>query len=61
MYGFKKIRHPDGDNIYMNEHFKEGARHLLSNINRKIREDKEETLAIYTGGQNSNEGGRVGR
>lgn len=58
MYGFKKIRHPDGDNIYMNEHFKEGARHLLSNINRKIR---EEALAIYTGAQNGNEGGRVGR
>ena len=22
MYGFKKIRHSEGDNVYMNEHFK---------------------------------------
>ncbi len=35
MYGFNKKRHPDGDNVYMNEYFKEGSRHLLSNIVRK--------------------------
>jgi hypothetical protein len=40
MYGFKKVRHPDGDNVYMNENFKEANRHLLSNINRKIKDDK---------------------
>ena len=37
MYGFKKIRHNEGENVYMNENFKSGSKHLLKNINRKIK------------------------
>lgn len=49
MYGFRKIRHSDGDNVYMNDHFKQGAKHLLKNITRKIKEDKEEQIEVYRG------------
>lgn len=61
MYGFKKVRHADGDNIYMNDYFKEGSRHLLSNISRKIKEEKEEVLAIYDRSQSYSDGSRVSR
>lgn len=33
--------------MYSNEHFKEGVKHLLRNITRKIREDKEEQVELY--------------
>jgi hypothetical protein len=61
MYGFKKIRHPDGDNVYMNEHFKDSSRHLLPNIVRKLREEKDEELALYSQPQNNSDPGRVGK
>jgi hypothetical protein len=38
MYGFKKTRHPDGENVYTNEDFKAGSRQLLKNIERKMPE-----------------------
>ena len=38
MYGFRKVRHSDGDNVYLNEHFKRGCPHLLNNITRKLRD-----------------------
>ena len=25
MYGFKKVRHSDGDNVYYNEYFRQGG------------------------------------
>jgi len=42
MYGFHKIRHEDGENVYMNEHFKMGGKHQLRNISRRIKDIKEE-------------------
>ncbi len=33
----------------MNENFKGGAKHLLKNINRKIKEEKEEQVQVYRG------------
>lgn len=50
MYGFRKIRHADGDNVYTNENFKKGAKNLLKNITRKIREDKEDQVQLYNRG-----------
>lgn len=47
MYGFRKIRHEDGDNVYLNENFKKGNRVLLKNIKRKINLEKEDRIAIY--------------
>ena len=47
MYGFRKIRHQEGDNVYMNEYFKLNSRHLLKNITRKVKEDKEEQVEVY--------------
>jgi hypothetical protein len=47
MYGFRKIRHPDGENVYLHEYFKQGAKQLHRNITRKIREDREDRLALY--------------
>jgi len=36
MYGFSKIRHDEGENVYMNPNFKCGEKELLLNIKRKI-------------------------
>jgi len=47
MYAFRKIRHHEGDNVYMNDNFKQGNRQLLKNIVRKVKEDKDVTVAIY--------------
>lgn len=47
MYGFKKIRHPEGDNVYMNEHFQEGNPPLLANIHRKMRDDRDGEVVLY--------------
>lgn len=47
MYGFRKIRHEDGDNVYENENFKRGNRALLKNIKRKVNLEKEDRIAIY--------------
>ena len=47
MYGFRKIRHTEGDNVYLNDHFKKGVRHLLKNITRKIREEREDQVELY--------------
>jgi hypothetical protein len=44
MYGFRKTRHSDGENVYFNENFKMGGKHLLKNINRKIKDEKEEQI-----------------
>jgi len=33
----------------MHQHFKYGANSLLKNINRKIREEKEERIVVYQG------------
>jgi hypothetical protein len=38
----------------MNEHFRMGGRHQLRNINRRIREEREERMMLYS------EGGRQG-
>lgn len=32
----------------MNEHFRVGSRHQLRNINRRIREEREDRVAIYS-------------
>lgn len=40
MYGFKKTRHTDGENVYFNQDFRAGGRQLLKNIERKTAEDK---------------------
>jgi UDP-glucose 4-epimerase len=61
MYGFKKIRHPDGDNVYMNEHFQKGNPPQLANIVRKMREDKEEELELYGEDHDVPDGRRVGK
>ena len=47
MYGFRKIRHNDEDNVYMNDNFRLNGKHLLKNINRKVKEDKEEQVEVY--------------
>ena len=52
MYGFKKIRHNEGENVYMNEHFKTGSRHLLKSIARKIKEEKDEQVELYANKSN---------
>lgn len=57
MYGFRKTRHPDGDNVYMHEHFRAGHRQLLRHINRRMREDREERIVATQG----EERGRSGR
>jgi hypothetical protein len=56
MYGFRKIRHADGENVYMNEYFKIGGKQLLKNINRKIREEREERVSVYQGAVVKHEG-----
>jgi hypothetical protein len=50
MYGFRKIRHSDGENVYQHEHFRSGSRAQLKHINRKMREEREERLLLYQGG-----------
>jgi heat shock transcription factor len=40
MYGFRKTRHPDGDNVYMHDHFQRGHKHLLRHITRRMREER---------------------
>ena len=49
MYGFRKTRHSDGDNVYLHDHFKLGSKHLLKNIVRKVRDDREEQIELYRG------------
>lgn len=61
MYGFKKIRHPDGDNVYLNENFRQGSKHLLQNIVRKMKDDKDDDLALYSHQHVSPDSGRVGK
>jgi hypothetical protein len=56
MYGFKKTRHPDGENVYINQDFRAGARQLLKNIERKTSEGKEEIVMAYSGSCLRNEG-----
>jgi len=34
----------------MNDNFKQGNRQLLKNIIRKVKEEKDDTVAIYAGG-----------
>ena len=46
MYCFRKVRHFDGENVYQNDYFKKGAKHLLKNITRKVKEEKEE-VEVY--------------
>lgn len=41
MYGFKKVRHAEGENVYMNPLFQAGRPHQLKNISRKIREERD--------------------
>ena len=41
MYGFNKMRHPEGEDIYANRYFKKGCRNDLRKINRKIRQAPE--------------------
>lgn len=49
MYGFSKIRHDEGDNVYMNENFKKAQKHLLPNIKRKINQtEKDDKIAVYS-------------
>lgn len=57
MYGFRKTRHPEGDNVYMHDHFQRGHKHLLRHITRRMREEREERVALQqTGGRS--EGGK---
>lgn len=54
MYGFNKIRHEEGDNVYTNENFKRDEKDLLFNIKRKINQvEKEDKMAVYNPSQNS--------
>lgn len=54
MYGFNKIRHEEGDNVYTNENFKRDEKELLFNIKRKINQvEKEDKMAVYNPSQNS--------
>lgn len=37
--------------MYQNDNFKAGAKHLLKNIVRKVKEEKEEQVQLYRGGR----------
>jgi hypothetical protein len=50
MYGFRKTRHPDGDNVYMHEHFRAGHKQLLRHINRRMREQREDRIVLQGAG-----------
>jgi hypothetical protein len=41
IYSFKKVRHADGENVYVHPHFIRGKPHLIKHIVRKSREEKE--------------------
>jgi hypothetical protein len=48
MYGFSKIRHNEGDNVYTNENFKRDEKEELSKIKRKINQgEREDKVALY--------------
>ena len=46
IYSFKKVRHSDGENVYAHPHFIKGKSHLIKNILRKSREEKEDGAPV---------------
>ena len=51
MYGFSKVRHDEGENVYKNDNFRRYNKSLLRNIKRKINAaEKEDKLMVYTPG-----------
>ena len=54
MYGFNKIRHEEGENVYKNENFVRNQEEQLKNIKRKINSstEKEDRMVLYNPNNN---------
>ena len=50
MYDFHKLRHSEGENVYGNDNFRANNHALLRNISRKVKEEREDRLALYQEG-----------
>jgi len=49
MYNFNKVRCTEGEHVYMNEHFRKGARNDYRNIKRRTIDDRDELVPYDVG------------